>query len=341
LKRNDKVKKIILIAAAGLFLVAAAGAGLMIDTLYRAPDGGEIVRIVVEKGRPFSSLVEELAGNGLIRRPRLIELYAVVNKYDRGIDAGTYEFAPGEKPVTILERLVSGDVLKVTVTVPEGMHLWEVAGAVSAQAGIDSISFVSAVSDPETAARFGIGAPTLEGYLFPETYLVPWGVDRDTMIGVMVNRLREISGELRRARPDSSAMTVNELLTLASIIEAEARLPKERALVSAVYHNRIERGMKLEADPTVAYAMGGYRGRLLYKDLLIDSPYNTYRYAGLPPGPVCNPGRAAIDAALNPDPDCRALYFVASGDGGHIFSLTLKEHLRAIASVRHQRGKGK
>jgi len=141
------------------------------------------------------------------------------------------------------------------------------------------------------------------------------------------------------ARTVESGMTPHEVLTLASIVEAEARVSDERPVIAAVYTNRLRRGMRLEADPTVAYAMGGYKGRLLYADLEIDSPYNTYRNKGLPPGPICSPGEASIRAALYPDPDTDALYFVARGDGSHIFTRTLREHQAAVRKVRSQRGR--
>jgi UPF0755 protein len=160
-------------------------------------------------------------------------------------------------------------------------------------------------------------------------------------VEMMVSRCIDVYDECCRAAADSAGMSRRDVMTLASIIEAEARLPQERALVSAVYHNRLERRMKLQADPTVAYAMGGYRGKLLYNDLHIDSPYNTYVHAGLPPGPICNPGRASIEAALHPEPGCRALYFVAKGDGGHIFSVTLKEHRTAVRRIRNGEPRGR
>ena len=324
-----------------LVVSIAIAAALLLDTLYRAPagPGGEPVRVTVERGRPFAAVVRQLSDSGLVRRPRIFNWYAVLRGFDRAVDVGTYEFAAGERPIDILRRLVAGDVLKVSVTVPEGFQIWEIAGAVGARAGIDSSGFVSYVSDSGTVARYGVAAPSLEGYLFPDTYLVPWLVADSTLVRVMVSRLRAVWNGLLDTIPVPGGMDMHEVLTLASIIEAEARLPGERALVSAVYHNRLARGMKLEADPTVAYAMGGYRGRLLYEHLEIDSPYNTYRYPGLPPGPICSPGRAAIRAALLPDSTCRALYFVARGDGSHIFSLTLKEHLSAVAAVRRQRAR--
>ncbi len=154
---------------------------------------------------------------------------------------------------------------------------------------------------------------------------------------MMRARLDEVFDEKMARRAEELSMTRHQVLTLASIIQAEARLSGEMPLVSAVYHNRLRNGIRLEADPTVAYAMGGYKGRLYYKDLEIESPYNTYEHAGLPPGPICAPGKASIEAALYPDTTCRAVYFVAKGDGGHIFSLTLEEHLAAVESVKRSR----
>lgn len=233
-----------------------------------------------------------------------------------------------------MKKLIAGDVLKVAVTIPEGQNIWEVAGTVSTRVGIDSSLFVSCASSPKTAAGFGIPALTLEGFLFPETYFIPWGSSTEEIVEMMVSKCSTVFDECCRAAAESMEMSMIDVFTLASIIESEARLPEERALVSAVYHNRLGKHMKLEADPTVAYAMGGYRGRLLYDDLLVDSPYNTYMHEGLPPGPICNPGKASIEAAIHPDPACRALYFVAKGDGGHIFSVTLEEHQAAVQAVR-------
>jgi UPF0755 protein len=195
---------------------------------------------------------------------------------------------------------------------------------------------IAAITDPEVRRRREIPAPSLEGYLFPDTYRVPWGAGAPDIVRQMLSRTDEaFAAYLDRCA--AMGWTPHEVLTMASIIEAEARVGEERSLISAVYHNRLRRGMRLEADPTVAYAMGGYRGRLLYRDLEIDSPYNTYRNGGLPPGPICSPGAASIRAALYPDPDSDALYFVARGDGSHVFSRTLEEHERAVRAARRAR----
>ncbi|MBI4720115.1 MAG: endolytic transglycosylase MltG [Chitinivibrionia bacterium] len=330
------MRKLSLMIAAAALLFSIAGAAFMIEALYRAPGArrGATVRFKVASGEPFSAVAAGLARDGLIRHPRLLNLYAVLNGCDRLIDAGTYECTIGDAPTDILKKLVAGDVVKIAVTIPEGQNMWEIAGAVSAHAGVDSSAFVACAGDPITAAGFGIRAPSLEGFLFPETYLIPWGLGIEEIVEMMVSKYGTVFDACCRAAAESTGMSMVEAVTLASIIEAEARLPEERALISAVYHNRLKRHMKLEADPTLAYAMGGYRGRLFYNNLLVDSPYNTYVYEGLPPGPICNPGRASIEAALRPDPGCRALYFVAKGDGGHIFSETLEEHRAAVQAAR-------
>jgi UPF0755 protein len=214
--------------------------------------------------------------------------------------------------------------------------MWDIAGAFTS-AGVDSAALLDEIRSPQRLERRHIDAPSLEGYLFPDTYVVPWGVSPAEVVSQMLDRLDAVFTDSLFARAVEIGMTPHEVLTLASIVEAEARVPAERPIISAVYHNRLRRGMRLEADPTVAYAMGGFRGRMLFVHLEIDSPYNTYRNKGLPPGPICSPGQAAIRAALYPDPDTDALYFVARGDGSHIFSKTLREHQTAVQKVRRAR----
>jgi UPF0755 protein len=255
--------------------------------------------------------------------------------YDRRIQSGTYQFNAGEQPVEILARLMAGDVLTTDVTVPEGYNKWEIAAAFES-ANIDSVDMMAAIEDEAVLSERRIGAPSLEGYLFPDTYRVRWGATAKEVTEMMLARLDEVFDAELFKRAVELDMTPHKVLTLASIIEAESQVSAERALISSVYHNRLRRRMRLEADPTVAYAMGGYKGRLLYDDLEIDSPYNTYRRRGLPPGPICSPGEASIRAALFPDSTADELYFVARGDGSHIFSRTLKEHNAAVEKVRRE-----
>ncbi len=300
--------------------------------------GGEPVRVMVSEGEGFGTLLAELRANGLITRGWTFKFFARVLGHDRDIRHGTYEFVRGTAPVEILRALVRGDVLTIRVTVPEGFTSWQIAG-VFAPAGIDSAGIMDAIGDPELVASLRLPVPTLEGYLFPDTYLVPYGNTARDVVGQMLHRSSADWTPERERRAGELGMTRHEVLTLASIVEAEARVPEERPRVAAVYHNRLARGMRLEADPTVAYGMGGFRGRLYYKDLKVDSPYNTYLHPGLPPGPICSPGAASVDAALYPDPEEHALYFVARGDGRHVFSVTLQEHNLAVQEARRERAR--
>ena len=327
------------IATAAILIVGAALFAVSLRRGITRPAGGPsspAVRVEVPYGQSFSVLVNRLGKEGLVSSPWAVRLFASLRGYDRRIRSGTYEFNAGERPVDILARLMAGDVLTFDITIPEGYNIWDIAGAFET-ANIDSLDMLSALEDSSTRAGRHIEAPSLEGYLFPDTYRIRWGASPGEVTAMMLARLDKVFTAELLQRSLEIGMTPHEVLTLASIIEAESRVPGERALISAVYHNRLQRNMRLEADPTVAYAMGGFKGRLLYADLEIDSPYNTYRRRGLPPGPICSPGEASIRAALYPDTTTDALYFVARGDGSHIFSRTLREHNAAVQEVRQER----
>jgi len=215
------------------------------------------------------------------------------------------------------------------LTVPEGFMLREIAGAVEREVEIDSAKFYEAVCDPGFARQLGINAPTLEGYLFPDTYLLSWPLSSRELARLMVERFREVYRDKVEKYANDIGLSTNEIVALASIVQSEAQDESEMRRISAVYHNRLRQGLRLEADPTVAYALGGVRRNLHYSDLKIDSPYNTYRNKGLPPGPICSPGLASLIAAVRPLEGCDDLYFVATGDGSHAFSKTHEEHMKA------------
>lgn len=330
----------IIVAAAGLLVIAAA-AGMVYRGVYVSVEtGGETQAselFIVRAGEPFGSVAERLAEKNFVRKPRVIRGYAWIRGIDKRVKAGTYSLTRGDRPKDILAKLVAGDVYKVSVTIPEGFMVTQIAGALAAALEIDSTAFAALAGDPELLERAGAAVPSLEGYFFPDTYLIPWGMSAREIAVVMIERLDDVMDARREERAREVGLTRHDVLTLASIVEAETRLAEELPLVSAVYNNRLKKGMRLEADPTVAYAMGGYKGRLYFKDLEIDSPYNTYKHTGLPPGPICSPGEAAIEAALYPDSTFKAIYFVAKGNGGHIFSLTLKDHLAAVQKVKRNR----
>ena len=232
----------------------------------------------------------------------------------------------------LLDRLVKGRVMLHSVTIPEGLTAREVLPLVSPLLGDGEARFEAAVRDTRLVAAFDDRAQDLEGYLFPETYSFPGGVAAEEVVAAMVVEFTKVFGEASRTRARELHLTVRQAVTLASLIEKETAIPEERRLVSAVFHNRLRIGMKLDCDPTVIYALklkGTYGGRLTKKDLALSSPYNTYVSGGLPPGPICNPGRDALEAALEPAPE-PYLYFVSKNDGTHFFSRTFAEHSAAV-----------
>jgi UPF0755 protein len=221
------------------------------------------------------------------------------------------------------------------ITVPEGWDLRQIAPRIADATGADPDSVHAFLMDPATAERYEVPGPTMEGYLYPATYQLPAGATVERVVRVMVDQYRALWTDERRALADSLRMSEREVVTLASIVEKEARVWPERPRIASVYHNRLRRGMRLEADPTVQYAVGEHQQRLLFRhiDETADNPYNTYRNAGLPPGPIASPSRGAIDATLNPA-DEPYLFMVARPDGTHHFTRTFQEHRRAVAAAR-------
>ena len=261
----------------------------------------------------------------LLERERLIKsrsAFVLLGKFqsaDRKIHAGEYELNPSMTPAEILSRLLNGQVLLHSITIPEGLTITQIADLVSQQGLADRAEFLRLAKDPAFVASLGIKAETLEGYLYPNTYKFPRGVKAREVLAAMVEQLRQMVGPDLLARMQELKMTMHEVLTLASVIEKETGSGGERAEISAVFHNRLKKHIPLQSDPTVIYGLPAFDGNLHKKDLSSPSPYNTYRVQGLPPGPIANPGIQAIRAALYPS-DSRSLYFVSRNDGTHQFS---------------------
>jgi UPF0755 protein len=290
--------------------------------------------VMIPRGATIETIAGILKGNGLVGNPQLFVLAARVLGYDRHLKAGRFTIPVGSSIYRILRILARGMQPKDMVTLPEGLRVEEVASLLAAEAKIDPVRFMSLAGDSAVAASLGVPAPGLEGYLYPSTYPFYPLLTPDEVIRVMVTQgLHTFEAEM--ALPGArTGLTLHQLVTLASIVEAETNSPTERPLIAAVFYNRLRKGMMLQSDPTVSYALGLRRDRVYYKDLDVKSPYNTYRNHGIPPGPICSAGRAAFHAVLFPAPDTTTFYFVARGDGTHIFSNTWEEHLRAIAHVR-------
>jgi UPF0755 protein len=261
-----------------------------------------------------------------------------VRRADRELKAGTYTMRTGSSVRTALRRLTRGEVQTLALTVPEGFQLSQIAPRIAEITVRTELEVMAFLSTDDLADRYELPGPGIEGYLFPDTYRFARGVSITGVVDVMVGRYEAVWTPERRARLEQSGMSEGEIVTLASIIQAEARRVDEMRRISGVYHNRLEEGWLLQADPTVLYALGGYRARLLYAaiDSVQDSPYNTYAAQGLPPGPIGSPGELAIDAALEPE-DHNFMYFVAWPDGSHVFSNTLAEHNVARAEARRAR----
>lgn len=276
---------------------------------------------------------DSLARKGVIRSARLFRLYAKLRGGERRIKAGTYVMRRHSSWNDVLDALAGGKGLVRTLTIPEGWTLFQVVPQLARVLGAPVDSVQAAVRDTALLHRLDVPTPTLEGYLFPDTYTFPEGTTPRAAVRMMVARFEAVWRPEWTARLDTIAMSRHDALTLASIVEREAKLPEERPVIAAVYRNRLRDGMRLQADPTVQYALGGHRSRLFYKDLDVDSPYNTYRRSGLPPGPIGAPGRPSIVAALYPA-QAPFKFFVAFPDGHHEFTSDFREHSVRVARAR-------
>lgn len=313
------------------------GVSLALALTACGAETGPPVEVGIPAGASFGQVVDSLRARGIVRAPTLFKVYARLKGADREIRAGRYELVPGAPWGSLLGALTRGEVLTVPVTIPEGFRLSQIAPRVAEIAGVSVDSANAYLLGPERVEELGVPGPSLEGYLFPDTYRFAPGSSLATIAGAMVARYRSMWTPERSARLAELDMSEVELVTLASIIQAEARKVDEMPLISGVYHRRLELGWLLQADPTVLYALGGPRERLLYAaiDSVANDPYNTYTQPGLPPGPIGAPGALAIDAALAPEDDF--LFFVARPDGSHVFTRSLADHNRAKEESRRMR----
>ena len=291
-------------------------------------------RVTIPRGATLSAVADTLHAHRVIRSPRLFKLYATASGRQRDIQAGTFEFQIGSSMGQVLETLVSGTEVLESLIIPEGLMLSELAQRVQSQIGIDPQAFLTAARDSEMLERVGAPAEDLEGYLYPSTYYVATHATALDIVRQMVGEFESRWRSEWNQRLTELGMTRHQIVILASIIEGEVRYRPDGKFVSSVYHNRLSSRMRLQADPTVIYALGRRR-RLYQRDYQIESPYNTYRIDGLPPGPISQPSEASLEAALFPA-NTDFLYFVARPDGKHIFSRTHREHLAAVREVRQQ-----
>jgi len=292
-------------------------------------------QVTIPPGSTLEAAVDSLAAKRVIDHPRPFRLYARLRGLGGSLKSGVYLLRQHQSWRDVVAALSRGRGVEARWTVRESLMLVEVAGLAESQLGIPGDSFIAAAQDPELLAGLGLppDATSAEGYLFPTTYVLPLKIGARELVRVMTREFAEQWRPEWQGRLGSLGLSRHQLVTLASIIEGEVRYAPDRPYVSAVYHNRLRRGMKLDADPTVIYAHGRRLRRVWEKNLAVRSPYNTYLHRGLPPGPIGQPGRASLEAALYPA-DVPFLYFVAQPDGKHIFSATYGEHLAAIRTVK-------
>lgn len=290
----------------------------------------EYIYLFIENGMTPRQIANALQQNNIIRNPSHFLIATRLTGLSTSLKAGHYSFSNEKNTWQLLQKLSRGEVTYTRVTIPEGMRATQIASILREELHIDSTMFVSYVFNPELARELEIDARSLEGYLFPDTYYFNQNASELQMIEQMVQQFKTVYTQDFHKQANALDMTMHEIVTLASIIEGEAVIDEERPIISALYHKRLDRGMRLQADPTIQYIIKNGPRRLLNTDLEIDSPYNTYIYAGLPPGPVNNPGEACIRAALYPA-DVNYLYMVANGDGSHTFSTNMDSHLKAKA----------
>ena len=289
------------------------------------------VFVEIAKGTGTLKIGEQLASEGVIRNSWQFLAMRLVH-FGRAPQAGDYQFKTAASPADVFDRIARGDVFYHELRVPEGSNIWDIAAQVEDLKIVRSVDFLVAARNPSLIRDLVPTANSLEGYLFPATYKFKRRVTATEICHAMTNHFRRVWKDL------GSVKNIREVVTLASMVEKEAKLSDERALIAGVYANRLSKGMRMDCDPTVIYAAlleDRYRGTIYQSDLDSDNPYNTYKRTGLPPGPIANPGLQSLQAALRPA-ETPNLFFVAKtdGSGGHVFSSSMKAHNEAVAAYR-------
>lgn len=327
------------IALLAVLLALAGAAGWLYYALFTPYRGytGEGVFVEIPAGATGRTIAHTLAGHGVVRSAAAFELLYRW-RAPGPLQAGEYYFSRPMTALQVYRDLAEGRVYMRAVTIPEGLAMFEIAERVEREGLCRREEFLAAARDPSPVRDLAPKARNLEGFLSPATYPFPRRARAADVVATMVARFRQVWDALPAEGRNPRGLSVLELVTLASLVEKETGRSDERPVIAGVFYNRLQRGIALQCDPTVIYALelsGRYRGKLYARDLRFNSPYNTYRYRGLPPGPIANPGEAALRAALYPA-RVEYLYFVSNAEGGHHFSRTLREHLKNVARYRRR-----
>ncbi len=332
--------KRLLLAFVAIVLIGLGAASWFYVSLHRPFKGYADAETYVEipQGSGSKLMARRLADAGVVRSPTTFRIAVWLSGAGRRLQAGEYRFDRPMTPAEVVDKIARGDVYLRPITFREGLTIREMASIFEEKGFGPASTFVEAASQGARIHSFDPDARDLEGYLFPDTYALPRSATADQLVAGMIGQFeRALTPELR-AGAAARGVSIRELVTLASIVEKETGKPEERPLIAAVYTNRLKIGMGLQCDPTVIYALeraGRYNGNLTREDLKVDSPYNTYRYPGLPPGPIASPGLASLEAAAHPAA-VTYLYFVSRNDGSHAFATTLDEHNRNVQQYQVQ-----
>jgi len=327
-----------------LFLFVFIISGILLwDNFFRflspPPTKNPSVQTVrIMPGMSLQAIALHLTQEGIIQNPYKFMILAWSKGLGKKIQWGDFELYAGISPSVLLNYLTTGKTMLKRITIPEGFTLQQIARRLSEENLVNEIEFLSSAYDPQFIKALGIDGQSLEGYLFPDTYMFHRGMSAQTIQERMVQRFQEVFLELQGRHGISSILNIKKVVILASIVEKESGLHMERPLIASVFYNRLKRGMAMQSDPTVIYGIKDFDGDLTKKNLLTPTAYNTYLKPGLPPGPIANPGKDSLRAVLSPA-ESDYLYFVSKNDGSHFFSKTLKDHNRAV--TRYQlSGKG-
>lgn len=329
-------RRIYLLAAATMLFLAV---WWLIRITVMPLGGYTTVQVQIPKGSSAESIGHTLVEQGIIRSAFGFRLLARVTGKTSKLKPGVYELSSSMTPAQVLDWICRGEVTARWVTFPEGFTVYQIADRLGRKGLANKERFLELATSEGSTFKTSFRHPgnNLEGYLFPDTYLIPAGANEDAIIREMLKAFESKVVAPYSRDITKSGWSLHDIITLASLIEREARVSKDRPLISGVLRNRLKKGIRLECDATVLYSLGQHKDRVLYRDLEVDSPYNTYRNAGLPPGPIANPGLDCIRAALHPL-QSDYLYYVARPDGSHIFSRTIEEHDRARQTARREAG---
>lgn len=314
-------------------LIIVLGGYFYLDSPPKHPLNKGKVKFIVNKGDSLKIVARKLKNQNLIKSYKFFVFIAKISRVSTGIKSGEYLIREGLKASEILKMLSEGEVVTVRITIPEGFTAMQIANMLESKGIVNKIDFINATKNEEILKKYGIPFSSAEGFLFPDTYIISKDLNANQIVEIMIKRFFEELNKLTNNKP-LNRDELKKVIIIASLVEKEAKKDDERSIIAAVFYNRLKMGKRLQSCATVQYVLGKAKERLLYRDLKVKSPYNTYLHKGLPPGPISNPGSKSLWAAIHPA-NVGYLYFVSKHDGSHYFSKTYSEHLKAIKMYRN------